>query len=99
MCNRSGRSPRRAIQDRLDDLKVWQRLMKRDSEEFRREQRNEDRRRQRLLIRAQGLSDDALVQMLAVRAAAAKAKAKTIGKAKAKGKDNDKGGGKGCVGG
>ena len=67
--------------------------MKRDSDELRREQRNEDRRRQRLLIRAQGLSDDDLVQMLAVRGAAAKAKAKA--KAKGKAKAKDKGGGKG----
>ena len=53
--------------------------------------RNEERKRQRLLARAQGISDSDLLELVAVRAAAkskaaAKAKAKAKGKAQAKGK-------------
>ena len=52
-----------------------------------REIRNAERKRQRMLVRAQGLSDADLLQLVAVRAAAkAKAAAKGKAKAKAKGK-------------
>ena len=56
---------------------------KRDPDDLQREQRGQERRLQRVLIRAQGLSDDDLVQVLAVRAAAAAAEAKAKAKAKA----------------
>ena len=74
------------LNDRLTALAERQRQLKRDRGELQRQQKNEDRRKTRLLARAQGLSDDELVQRLATRAAAAAAKAKANAKAKAKGK-------------
>ena len=77
------------------ELEARRKQILRERDEVRRALRNEDRKRQRLIEKAKGLSNQDLMDILAARAAA-KAKAKPKAKAKAKAApSNGKGRGKG----
>ena len=88
----------RAMEARRAELALARRRLAQDI-------RNNERKRQRLIVRAQGISDADLLAIVAVRAAAkakaaaAKGKAKAAPKAKgkAKAKAKGKGGGKGVA--
>ena len=76
----------------MKELEDRKRALKREREQVSREMHNAQRRRDRLMERARGLTDADLIQLIGARAAAkAKPKAAPKGKAKAKAKAKAKG--------
>ena len=95
--------------DRISQIMEQRRQMKRDAARLAADLRNEDRKRVRLLEKADRLSDADLQAIMIKRgqakakaqakaAAKSKAKAKAKGKAKASGSDGDAGGDSGGAG-